>query len=136
MPLPYLACFPLSGDIVLITKPMAISEGERVVLTTGILMATDSGSESAELVYTVTIPPKHGHLHLVQYPGIPLLSFTQMDVASHQVCYTHDNSHFTDHDSFRSVSMSWNISKMFLIQYIYISTTKKYLTQLYRILRC
>ncbi|XP_060735779.1 FRAS1-related extracellular matrix protein 1b [Tachysurus vachellii] len=88
------------GDIVLITKPMAISEGERVVLTTGILMATDSGSESVELVYTVTVPPKHGHLHLVQYPGIPLLSFTQMDVASHRVCYTHDNSHFSDNDSF------------------------------------
>ncbi|KAB5559145.1 hypothetical protein PHYPO_G00025590 [Pangasianodon hypophthalmus] len=88
------------GDISLITKPMTISEGERVVLTTDILMATDSGSQSFELVYTVTVPPKHGHLHIVQYPGIPLLSFTQMDVASHRVCYTHDNSHSTDHDSF------------------------------------
>ncbi|KAG7327532.1 hypothetical protein KOW79_009138 [Hemibagrus wyckioides] len=88
------------GDIALITKPMTISEGERVILTTDILMATDSGSQSVELVYTVTIPPKHGHLHMVQYPGIPLLSFTQMDVASHRVCYTHDDSHFTDHDSF------------------------------------
>ncbi|XP_060797324.1 FRAS1-related extracellular matrix protein 1b isoform X2 [Neoarius graeffei] len=88
------------GDIVLITKPMTISEGERIVLTTDILMATDSGSQSTELIYTVTIPPKHGHLHMVQHPGIPLLSFTQMDVASHRVCYTHDNSHFTDYDSF------------------------------------
>ncbi|XP_053368460.1 FRAS1-related extracellular matrix protein 1b [Clarias gariepinus] len=88
------------GDIILITKPMTISEGERVVLTTDVLMATDSGSQSFELVYTVTIPPKHGHLHMVQHPGIPLLSFTQMDVASHRVCYTHDNSHFTNLDSF------------------------------------
>ncbi|KAK3561937.1 hypothetical protein QTP86_019060, partial [Hemibagrus guttatus] len=91
---------PNECDIALITKPMTISEGERVVLTTDILMATDSGSQSVEIVYTVTVPPKHGHLHMVQYPGIPLLSFTQMDVASHRVCYTHDNSHFTDHDSF------------------------------------
>lgn len=96
--------FPgLSGDIALITKPVTISEGERVVLNTDILMAKDSGGQSIELVYTVTVPPKHGHLHMVQLPGIPLLSFTQLDVASHRVCYTHDNSHFTDHDSFRSV---------------------------------
>lgn len=107
--LPVLAYFPLSGDIVLITKPMTISEGERIVLTTDILMATDSGSQSTELIYTVTIPPKHGHLHMVQHPGIPLLSFTQMDVASHRVCYTHDNSHFTDYDSFRSVSKGLKI---------------------------
>ncbi|KAI5101073.1 fras-related extracellular matrix protein 1b isoform X1 [Silurus meridionalis] len=88
------------GDIALITKPMTISEGQRVVLTTDVLMATDSGSQSVELVYTITVPPKHGHLHMVQHPGIPLLSFTQMDVASHRVCYTHDNSHFTGDDSF------------------------------------
>uniref|UniRef100_W5LF34 Fras1 related extracellular matrix 1b n=1 Tax=Astyanax mexicanus TaxID=7994 RepID=W5LF34_ASTMX len=88
------------GDIVLIARPVTLTEGERVVLTTDILMATDSGSRSDELVYTVTVPPKHGHLHMVQHPGIILLTFTQMDVAAHRVCYTHDNSHFTDHDSF------------------------------------
>ncbi|XP_062868751.1 FRAS1-related extracellular matrix protein 1b [Trichomycterus rosablanca] len=88
------------GDIVLITKPVTLMEGERVVLNTDVLMATDSGSRSDELVYTITVPPKHGHLHMVQHPWIPLLSFTQMDVASHHLCYTHDNSHFTDSDSF------------------------------------
>lgn len=78
-------------------------EGERVILNTDILMASDRGSGSDELVYTVTVPPKHGHLHMVQHSWIPLLSFTQMDVASLRLCYTHDNSHFTDYDSFRSV---------------------------------
>lgn len=107
--IPFLFCLSLSGDLSLIIKPMTISEGERVVLTTDILMATDSGSQSVELVYTVTVPPKHGYLHMVQHPGIPLYTFTQMDVASHWVCYTHDNSHFTGHDSFRSVLLNLNI---------------------------
>ncbi|KAI4899055.1 hypothetical protein NFI96_009052 [Prochilodus magdalenae] len=89
------------GDIVLITKPVTLMEGERVVLTTNVLMATDSGSRSDELIYTVTISPIHGHLHMVQQPGVPVFTFTQMDVAAHRVCYTHDNSRFADHDSFR-----------------------------------
>ncbi|KAL7855197.1 hypothetical protein SRHO_G00173870 [Serrasalmus rhombeus] len=88
------------GDIALITKPVTLMEGERVVLTTDVLMATDSGSRSDELIYTVTISPKHGHLHMVQHPGVPVFTFTQMDVAAHRVCYTHDNSRFADHDSF------------------------------------
>ncbi|XP_036442581.1 FRAS1-related extracellular matrix protein 1b isoform X2 [Colossoma macropomum] len=88
------------GDIALITKPVTLMEGERVVLTTDVLMATDSGSRSDELIYTVTVSPKHGHLHMVQHPGVPLFTFTQMDVAAHRVCYTHDNSRFADHDSF------------------------------------
>uniref|UniRef100_A0AAR2KKY0 C-type lectin domain-containing protein n=1 Tax=Pygocentrus nattereri TaxID=42514 RepID=A0AAR2KKY0_PYGNA len=91
------------GDIALITKPVTLMEGERVVLTTDVLMATDRGSRSDELIYTVTISPKHGHLHMVQHPGVPVFTFTQMDVAAHRVCYTHDNSRFADHDSFRSV---------------------------------
>uniref|UniRef100_A0A671SZ05 FRAS1-related extracellular matrix protein 1-like n=1 Tax=Sinocyclocheilus anshuiensis TaxID=1608454 RepID=A0A671SZ05_9TELE len=88
------------GEITLITKPVTLMEGERVILTTDILMATDSGSEPDELIYTVSVPPEHGHLHMVQSPGIPVLSFSQMDVAANRVCYTHDNSRFADRDSF------------------------------------
>ncbi|XP_026054147.1 FRAS1-related extracellular matrix protein 1-like [Carassius auratus] len=88
------------GDIALITKPVTLMEGERVILTTDILMATDSGSEPDELIYTVSVPPEYGHLHMVQSPGVPVLSFSQMDVAANRVCYTHDNSRFADRDSF------------------------------------
>ncbi|XP_058617699.1 FRAS1-related extracellular matrix protein 1b isoform X1 [Onychostoma macrolepis] len=88
------------GDIALITKPVTLMEGERVILTTDILMATDSGSKPDELIYTVSVPPEHGHLHMVQSPGVPVLSFSQMDVAANRVCYTHDNSRFADRDSF------------------------------------
>lgn len=102
MPL-LLTFLPHTGDIALITKPVTLMEGERVILTTDILTAADSGSKPNELIYTVSVPPEHGHLHMVQIPGVPVLSFSQMDVAANRICYTHDNSRFADRDSFRSV---------------------------------
>ncbi|KAK9967605.1 hypothetical protein ABG768_001992 [Culter alburnus] len=91
------------GDIALITKPVTLMEGERVILTTDILTATDSGSKPNELIYTISVPPEHGHLHMVQIPGVPVLSFSQMDVAANRICYTHDNNRFADRDSFSFV---------------------------------
>ncbi|KAJ8395495.1 hypothetical protein AAFF_G00032290 [Aldrovandia affinis] len=87
------------GDIVLVTRPVTLMAGERVIFTTDILLATDSGGRAEELVYTVSIPPSHGHLHAVQHPGMPLHTFSQLDVAAQRVCYTHDNSRFAQHDS-------------------------------------
>lgn len=98
-----LTFLPHTGEIALITKPVTLMEGERVILTTDILTAADSGSKSNELIYTVSVPPEHGHLHMVQIPGVPVLSFSQMDVAANRICYTHDNNRFADRDSFRSV---------------------------------
>uniref|UniRef100_A0A4W4GI01 C-type lectin domain-containing protein n=1 Tax=Electrophorus electricus TaxID=8005 RepID=A0A4W4GI01_ELEEL len=88
------------GHIALTTQSVTVMEGDRVVLTTDVLLTMDSGSLPDELVYTVTDPPRHGHLHMAQRPGVPLFSFTHMDVAAHRVCYTHDNSHSADRDSF------------------------------------
>ncbi|KAJ8278746.1 hypothetical protein COCON_G00058120 [Conger conger] len=87
------------GDIVLITKPVTLTEGERVVLTTDVLLATDGGGSAAELVYAVSVPPAHGHLHAVQRPGVALGAFSQLDVAAHRVAYTHDNGRGSPHDS-------------------------------------
>ncbi|KAG7487845.1 hypothetical protein MATL_G00027620 [Megalops atlanticus] len=91
------------GDIVLVTKQVTLMEGERVILTTDTLLATDSGGRAEELVYTVSIPPAHGHLHMVQNPGVPLHTFSQLDVAANRVCYTHDNSRLARQDSFSFV---------------------------------
>ncbi|XP_056132911.1 FRAS1-related extracellular matrix protein 1b [Lampris incognitus] len=107
------------GDIVLISKAVSLMEGERVVLTTDVLLATDSASQPEDIIFTVSVLPKHGHIHAVQHPGVAQHTFTQLDVAAHRVCYTHDNSHTGDTDSFsflvtngdmsRSGSMSFTI---------------------------
>ncbi|XP_047442063.1 FRAS1-related extracellular matrix protein 1b [Mugil cephalus] len=91
------------GDVVLQSRPVRLSEGQRVVLSTDILQASDSGSRPEDLVYTVTVPPRHGIVHAVRRPGVPLSSFTQLDLAAQRVCYTHDNSHQDQDDSFSFV---------------------------------
>lgn len=95
-------CLLPPGDLVLLSKAVRLTEGQRVVLNTDILLASDSAGRPEELVYTVTVPPRHGLVHAVQRPGVPLLTFTQLDVAAHRVCYTHDNSHHAESDAFRS----------------------------------
>ncbi|XP_040896305.1 FRAS1-related extracellular matrix protein 1b isoform X2 [Toxotes jaculatrix] len=93
----------LKGDIVLLSKAVHLREGQRVVLNTDVLLASDSASRPEELIYTVSVPPRRGLVHAVQQPGVPLTSFTQLDVAAHRVCYTHDNSHEAESDSFSFV---------------------------------
>ncbi|XP_008336132.1 FRAS1-related extracellular matrix protein 1b [Cynoglossus semilaevis] len=90
--------FP-KGDIVLQTRTVNLMEGQRVVLNTNILLASDAAGRPEELLYTVSIPPRYGLVHAVRKPGVPLSSFTQLDVAAHQVCYSHDNSHEAESDS-------------------------------------
>ncbi|KAM6922004.1 FRAS1-related extracellular matrix protein 1b [Xenentodon cancila] len=91
------------GDIVLLTKRVQLAEGQQVVLNTNILLASDSAGRPEELVYTVSVPPQHGLVHAIQRPGVPLVTFTQLDVAAHRVCYSHDNSHDSEADFFSFV---------------------------------
>ncbi|XP_028856567.1 FRAS1-related extracellular matrix protein 1b [Denticeps clupeoides] len=112
------------GDIVLVTKTVTLMEGERVVLTTDHLMATDNGSASEELLYTVVDQPRHGHLHEVQHPGVTLTTFSQMDIAAHRVCYTHDNSRSEDQDSFSFVITSGLTSKSGSLQFVVESSDR------------
>ncbi|KAM8875399.1 FRAS1-related extracellular matrix protein 1b [Spinachia spinachia] len=88
------------GDLVLRSKAVCLMEGQRIVLNTDFLLASDLAGRPQELVYTVSVPPRHGLVHNVQQPGIPLTAFTQLDVAAHRVAYTHDNSHQAEADSF------------------------------------
>ncbi|XP_061636386.1 FRAS1-related extracellular matrix protein 1b [Phyllopteryx taeniolatus] len=91
------------GDISLRTGEVRVAEGQRAVLNTDFLRASDGGGRPDELVYTVTAPPRHGLLHSAARPGVPLSAFTQMDVAAQRVCYTHDNGHRHHSDTFSFV---------------------------------
>uniref|UniRef100_A0A671VMF0 Fras1 related extracellular matrix 1b n=1 Tax=Sparus aurata TaxID=8175 RepID=A0A671VMF0_SPAAU len=99
------------GDLVLLSKAVHLMEGQRVVLNTDILLASDSSGRPEELVYTVSVPPRHGLVHAVQQPGVPLSAFTQLDVAAHRVCYTHDNSHHAESDAFSFVVTNGDSSR-------------------------
>lgn len=72
-------------------KPVKVIRGDRVTLTTDVLLATDGSDRPEELLYVVTRPPSHGHLEYVGHPGVAISAFSQLDVAANQVAYAHDN---------------------------------------------
>ncbi|XP_018409339.1 PREDICTED: FRAS1-related extracellular matrix protein 1-like [Nanorana parkeri] len=88
------------GDIVLLTRPVTLTEGDRVTLTTAVLLATDGTGKPERLLYAVSVPPVHGQIEYINYPGLPISSFSQLDVAAQKVCYVHDNSREAGKDSF------------------------------------
>ncbi|TSL34592.1 FRAS1-related extracellular matrix protein 1 [Bagarius yarrelli] len=80
------------GDIALFVKPIRASRGEHVVITTDVLLAVDGTEKPEELLYMITVPPAHGHIEYVKHSGVPIHSFSQLDVAANLVCYVHDNA--------------------------------------------
>nr|XP_012625103.1 FRAS1-related extracellular matrix protein 1 isoform X3 [Microcebus murinus] len=91
------------GDIVILTKPLVVSKGDRAFLTTTTLLAVDGTDKPEELLYVITSPPRHGQLEYVRYPGVPITSFSQMDVAGQTVCYIHKGKEPVPSDTFRFI---------------------------------
>lgn len=68
------------GDIILLTKPVTLTEGDRVTLTTDVLMATDGTGKPEKLLYAVSMPPVPGQIEPINYPGCPVpCTASQMD---------------------------------------------------------
>jgi len=82
-------------------QPARVSRGDRLVLNTDALLATDGTDRPEELMYIVTAPPAHGHLEYVRHPGVPISTFSQMDVVANLVAYVHDNRADQPTDSFQ-----------------------------------
>uniref|UniRef100_H2N2B6 FRAS1-related extracellular matrix protein 1 n=1 Tax=Oryzias latipes TaxID=8090 RepID=H2N2B6_ORYLA len=79
------------GHIAIFVRPATLSRGDRLVLTTDVLLATDDSDKPEELLFVITEPPAHGHLEYVTHPGRSISTFSQMDVAANLVAYVHDN---------------------------------------------
>ncbi|XP_061108114.1 FRAS1-related extracellular matrix protein 1a isoform X1 [Conger conger] len=91
------------GEIAVFVKPVKASRGERLVLTTDALLAVDRTDKPEELLYTITAPPSHGHIEYIKHPGVPINTFSQMDVAANLVCYVHDNRGTSPRETIRFV---------------------------------
>uniref|UniRef100_A0A2K5W712 FRAS1-related extracellular matrix protein 1 n=1 Tax=Macaca fascicularis TaxID=9541 RepID=A0A2K5W712_MACFA len=91
------------GDIVILTKPLVVSKGDRGFLTTTTLLALDGTDKPEELLYVITSPPQYGQVEYVHYPGVPITSFSQMDIAGQTVCYVHKSKVTVSSDRFRFI---------------------------------
>jgi hypothetical protein len=78
-----------------------VVKGDRGLLTTATLLAVDGADKPEELLYLITSPPRHGQVEYVHSPGVPIASFSQMDIAGQTVCYIHKSRTAVPTDSFR-----------------------------------
>ncbi|NWV71631.1 FREM1 protein, partial [Malurus elegans] len=91
------------GDIAVFMKLLRVPKGDRGYITTDVLLALDGTDKPEELLYVITSPPQYGQIEYVSYPGIPISSFSQMDVARQIVCYVHKAKALACEDMFRFI---------------------------------
>ncbi|XP_037325115.2 FRAS1-related extracellular matrix protein 2b [Pungitius pungitius] len=83
-----------------INKGVSLKEGGRVTLTTDLLSTSDLNSPDEHLVFTITRAPMRGHLECTDTPGMPISSFTQLQLAGSKVYYIHTSDDEVKMDSF------------------------------------
>ncbi|XP_041821251.1 FRAS1-related extracellular matrix protein 1a [Chelmon rostratus] len=99
------------GNIAIFVTPVNVSRGDRVVLTTDVLLATDGTDKPEELLYVITNPPPHGHIEYIKHPGLAISTFSQMDIAANLVAYVHDNRASTPTETFQFVVSNGKTSR-------------------------
>ncbi|XP_075943318.1 FRAS1-related extracellular matrix protein 1a [Anarhichas minor] len=99
------------GNIAIFVKPVNVSRGDRVVLTTDVLLATDGTEMPEELLYIITNPPAHGHVEYIKHPGLAISTFSQMDIAANLVAYVHNNRATTPMENFQFVVSNGKTSR-------------------------
>lgn len=88
------------ANIALINNGLDIVEGERAVISTVSLSASDESTRAEEIVFAVIRPPVLGQVEFKDKPLMGISSFTQMDLATGKIVYNHLTKMDFTEDSF------------------------------------
>nr|CAB3247089.1 FRAS1-related extracellular matrix protein 2 [Phallusia mammillata] len=83
-----------------INKGVTLKEGDRATLTTDILSTADINSADETLEFSIARAPTRGHLESTDNPGVPITTFTQLDLAGSKIQYVHTGGDEVKMDSF------------------------------------
>ncbi|KAA0703978.1 FRAS1-related extracellular matrix protein 2 ECM3 -like protein [Triplophysa tibetana] len=113
-----------------ISKGVSLKEGGRVTLTTNLLSTSDLNSPDENLVFTITRAPVRGHLESTDTPGMPIVSFTQLQLAGSKIYYIHTADDEVKMDSFEfEVTDGYNpVFRTFRVSIVDVDNKKPVLT--------
>ncbi|XP_029030012.1 FRAS1-related extracellular matrix protein 2a [Betta splendens] len=113
-----------------VSKGVSLREGGRVTLTTDLLSTTDLNSPDENLAFTITRAPVRGHLECTDSPGMPIVSFTQLQLAGSKIYYLHTSDDEVKMDSFEfEVTDGYNpVFRTFRISIVDVDNKKPVVT--------
>lgn len=113
-----------------VSKGVSLKEGGSVMLATDLLSTSDLNSPDENLVFTITRAPVRGHLESTDTPGMPIVSFTQLQLAGSKIYYIHTSDDEIKMDSFEfEVTDGYNpVFRTFRVSVVDVDNKKPVLT--------
>ncbi|XP_063962437.1 FRAS1-related extracellular matrix protein 1-like [Lytechinus pictus] len=75
--------------LIITNNGLQLDEGQTVIIPPTILSANDNSGQLTDILFNVLSSPTQGHLEDVARPGIPLTTFSQMDILGQRLVYRH-----------------------------------------------
>uniref|UniRef100_W5L2B8 Chondroitin sulfate proteoglycan 4bb n=1 Tax=Astyanax mexicanus TaxID=7994 RepID=W5L2B8_ASTMX len=110
----------IPSHIPLEVSNLTLKEGSSKALTQDVIRVTSRHFKGLHFQYHVIEGPHHGHIEHSRIPGVPIPSFTRMQVEHEFIYYVHDGSETTA-DNFTLVANDTDLRKQSLPHIIHVT---------------